>query len=178
MPTVELIESPWNDDGQVFAGVTLRGVSAGKRGFTGFNFADHVGDKADCNQLKQQLMKSNIWAGDDNSKNWKSEFKGKFDEKNDPNCRGVMDDKLKADLRASHYQIGENGNFFLFKKQKMLRNTVNITVNFIKIDMKLLKKRTNVQLSLLLGSVIKPAIIGQFTELILILKKMTIKVNF
>lgn len=60
----------------------------------------------------------------------------------------------------------------------MLRNTVNITVNFIKIDMKLLKKRTNVQLSLLLGSVIKPAIIGQFTELILILKKMTIKVNF
>lgn len=78
--------------------------------------ADHVGDKADCNQLKQQLMKSNIWAGDDNSKNWKSEFKGKFDEKNDPNCRGVMDDKLKADLRASHYQIGENGNFFLFKK--------------------------------------------------------------
>ena len=44
MPTVELIESPWNDDGQVFAGVTLRGVSAGKSGFTGFNFSDHVCD--------------------------------------------------------------------------------------------------------------------------------------
>ena len=47
MPTVELIESPWNDDGQVFAGVTLRGVSAGKGGFTGFNFADHVGDNVE-----------------------------------------------------------------------------------------------------------------------------------
>jgi len=47
MPTVELIESPWNADGQVFAGVTLRGVSAGKGGFTGFNFADHVGDNVE-----------------------------------------------------------------------------------------------------------------------------------
>ena len=28
--------------------------------------------------------------------------------KDDPNARGVMDEQLKADLRASHYQIGED----------------------------------------------------------------------
>ena len=60
MPTVELIESPWNVDGQVFAGVTLRGVSAGKGGFTGLNFADHVGDNAERVAQHRTLIASQI----------------------------------------------------------------------------------------------------------------------
>lgn len=60
MPTVELIESPWNDDGQVFAGVTLRGVSAGQGGFTGFNFADHVGDNVERVEQHRTLIVNQV----------------------------------------------------------------------------------------------------------------------
>ena len=61
MPTVELIESPWNDDGQVFAGVTLRGESAGKSGFTGFNFADHVGDNVERVAQHRTLIANQVF---------------------------------------------------------------------------------------------------------------------
>ena len=60
MSAIELIESPWNGDGQVFAGVTLRGVSAEKRGYAGLNFADHVGDKTDRVARHRALLASQL----------------------------------------------------------------------------------------------------------------------
>ena len=43
-PVIDLIQSPWNAEGKVFAGVTLRGARADEGGYAGFNFAEHVGD--------------------------------------------------------------------------------------------------------------------------------------
>lgn len=43
-PVIDLIQSPWNAEGKVFAGVTLRGTREGDGGYAGFNFAEHVGD--------------------------------------------------------------------------------------------------------------------------------------
>lgn len=43
-PVIDLIQSPWNTEGKVFAGVTLRGAREGEGGYAGFNFAEHVGD--------------------------------------------------------------------------------------------------------------------------------------
>jgi len=71
---------------------------------------DHVGNKSTNRVLKEQLMASNIYNGGGPSR-YLSENHSKFDEKNDPNCRGVLDPELVKDLRASHYQIGENGKF-------------------------------------------------------------------
>lgn len=50
-PTVELIESPWNADGEVFAAVSCRGLLADESaslqpGLRGLNLARHVGDSA------------------------------------------------------------------------------------------------------------------------------------
>jgi hypothetical protein len=77
---------------------------------------DHVGDKRNNSILKQQLMASNINNGPKNVDRYLSENHAKFDGEYDPNCRGVLDPELVKDLRASHYQIGENGNFFPLNK--------------------------------------------------------------
>jgi hypothetical protein len=83
---------------------------------------DHVGDKRNNSILKQQLMASNIHNVDKNVDRYLSENHAKFDGEYDPNCRGVLDPELVKDLRASHYQIGENGNFFPPKQKSNLCN--------------------------------------------------------
>lgn len=47
MPAVELIESPWNEEGRVTAVVTSRSLPDGdSSGYAGLNLATHVGDSA------------------------------------------------------------------------------------------------------------------------------------
>lgn len=69
---------------------------------------NHISNKNNNRDLKEKLMASNIYNGPNDENRFLSEAHSKFDTKDDPNARGVMDPKLKADLRASHYQIGEN----------------------------------------------------------------------
>lgn len=69
---------------------------------------DHVGNKTNNRILKDQLMASNIHNGKLGFDRYLSENHAKFEKPNDPNCRGVLDPELVKDLRASHYEIGEN----------------------------------------------------------------------
>jgi len=64
-----------------------------------------------CEALKGQLQRSNIYNGPSDSHKWRSEMINKYNYKDDPSCRGVIDENLKKDLRASHYQIGEDDKF-------------------------------------------------------------------
>jgi len=71
---------------------------------------DHLGAKSNNKELKEKLLASNIYAGPTDQQRFVSESHAKFETKDGTEARGVMDPQLKADLRASHYNIGENDN--------------------------------------------------------------------
>ncbi len=63
--SIELLESPWNREGDVFAAVTLRSLSNGEANasYAGANFACHVGDSVEAVAENREALQAFLGGG-------------------------------------------------------------------------------------------------------------------